>query len=531
MVYNRDMKNSALNIVFLCVFVAMFVGSLFLIKAQFNVGEVARPDVTPASDSAGASSPLVPVALAEFVNVRGEHWRLPKGKSEFDVAMAADVYPQFVSGSLDPLDVHPGETQKMRVVINSTSALSEVYAEVSHDNGKDIVPLRLVSAGAVSFSSQFEKPFFFDEKGVLTTREEWAASHKDGTASLVQKVSAESLRQYVYEGDWVVHDTSRTTYKTVFFVKDESSRSNHLELAWSDPVCNISATSTALQGACVLSSSADVDGIDGFNMTLTSSSIGYSITISNGATFAYAPGTSITKGNGPGAAIILSGSPKGKIVKQYVYYEDWDADGYPTSTLVRYASSSAGPWTGYIRMSSTTGADKRNPVKDCYENKGDNDLVMSQRSHPGQTLYYWDRGLKPNYDFDCDGVSTETYNNTSNPTNALRNQLAGYRTTGQSNTWACDVMGVSGTGAGCGGQYTATAGSFTCTGTCQQNVCFSAGGMKQSEQNNVARFNILDSLRNFIAPRAEAIPWVPQFGFYDATTFSNYSIVVYELCK
>lgn len=400
------------NFVFLGLLAGLFLGILFLIKAQFNVGEVAIPDVSPVVTNE-VSSPVIPVALAEFVNIRGEHWRIPKGRAEFDSITSADVYPQFVSGVLDPLDVHPGDTQKMRIVVNNTTALTEVYAEVEHDKGKDKVPLMLVSAGAVSVMDQFNKPYFFDEKGTLVMKEEWAASHTDKErASLFETAKAQSLRQYIYEGSWVAHDTHKTTYRTTFFAVDDLARKNHLELAWSDPVCTIATTTISLlrilKTTCNgLTTPTDVDGIDGFNLDLN----GKTIVLQGGATFAYAPGYSITMlagGTGPkqvGSSItILKSAGGGRIVKQYVYYDDADNDGYPSGTLTLSVSSSP-TWANHVRMPSVPGTDKRNPTPDCYD--------TNANAKPGQTSYFSVNRGDGSFDYDCDSADTRVYNSST----------------------------------------------------------------------------------------------------------------------
>ena len=515
MVYNGCMKYSGLNVVFLCVFVAMFVGSLFLIRAQFDVGEVARPDSVVPSE---AENPLVPVALAEYVNVRGEKWRVVKGTYDFEATASVDAYPSFVSGILDPLDVQPGETQRMRVVVNDTSALSEVYAEIGHDKGKDIVPLKLVSAGAVSRAEQFKGDFFFDEGGVLTAREEWLAAHPENSASLVASAAAQSIRQYVYEGEWVVHDTHRTTYSTTFYAKSVSGSVNHMTLAWSDPICIITTATGVLNNNCNLTGVSQMDGIDGYNLNLN----GYAINLGSGAKFGMAPGNSVTKSALVGSGIFLgpSGS-KGTLVKQYVYYPDADSDGYPSSSLIR-SFSSASALSGYIRMSAAPGTDKRNPTADCYENPAD--LTVSAQAHPGQTLYFYNRGLMPGYDFDCDGSITPTFNNSSNPATVLLQTLCGYhKTRDVPLEYTNDFLDIA--PSDCGQQYTASGGA-TCTGTCLSGTC-GGGGMRNGIE--IAASGLFEKFKNFLVPIAEAIPWVPRYGFY-RTNSTLYSVTVYSLC-
>ncbi|MEK7465490.1 MAG: hypothetical protein AAB631_01810 [Patescibacteria group bacterium] len=458
------MMDNKKNLVFLGLLLGLFLGILFLIKAQFNVGEVAMSVLPPVATSE-VSSPIASVALAEFVNIKGERWRIPKGKAEFDSITSADVYPQFVSGVLDPLDVHPGDTQRMRIVINDTAALTEVYAEVGHDKGKDKVPLVLASAGAVSVTDQFDQPVFFDEKGVLVAKEEWMAKHtSEERTSLFETAKAQSLRQYVYEGSWVAHDTHKTTYRTTFFAIDALARKNHLELAWSDPVCTIATTTTprSLTGPCFLSSVSDVDGIDGFDLDLNAKSI----TISGGATFAYAPGNNITLlagGTGAkqaGSAItILKSSGGGNIVKKYVYYDDIDNDRYPpASTLLARYTSSSPIWVGHVRMSAApVGAtlDTRQPVMDCYDS--------NYNAKPGQTSYFYTQRGDGSFDYDCSGLETKVYNSSSmfNPA-TIKPTIIAWNPTIPVGGGCHIITADTDTFATCGTSH--TVGLSTCTG-------------------------------------------------------------------
>lgn len=456
------MMDNKKNLVFLGLLLGLFLGILFLIKAQFNVGEIAMPVLPPVATNE-VSSPIASVALAEFVNVKGEHWRIPKGKQDFEVSSAADLYPQFVSGTLDPLDVHPGDTQKMRIAVNNTSALTEVYAEVEHDKGKDKVPLTLVSAGAVSFADQFSRPFFFDETGALVAKEEWIVKHTDRErASLFETVKAQSLRQYIYEGTWVAHDTHKTTYRTTFFAVDDLTRKNHLELAWSDPVCFIATTTSPRQlfKACSLSGASDIDGIDGFNLDLHANSI----TLSGGATFSYAPGTSVTTlagGTGikqAGSSVtVLKSSGGGNIVKKYVYYDDVDNDGYPSGTLTRSVNSSPS-WINHVRMSSApVGADldTRNPVADCYD--------TDANAKPGQTSYFYAPRADGSYDYDCSGLETKIYNKatTSDPA-TIKPTIMAWNPTIPTGGGCHSITADTDTYATCGTAH--TVGLSTCTG-------------------------------------------------------------------
>ncbi len=63
--------------VFLGILFGLFLGILFLIRTQFNVGSVVVSLPVSTAPSI-AASPVVSAALAEFVNAKGEHWRVLK---------------------------------------------------------------------------------------------------------------------------------------------------------------------------------------------------------------------------------------------------------------------------------------------------------------------------------------------------------------------------------------------------------------------------------------------------------------------
>ncbi|MEK7630092.1 MAG: hypothetical protein AAB432_01770 [Patescibacteria group bacterium] len=190
--------------------------------------------------------------------------------------------PKFVSGKIDPLNVHVGDTQKMNVAIESNSPLKRAWAEIQTDNTIITVDLRLIST-------------------------------KNAENSLVI--------ENVYEGSWIVHDTHRATYRTTFFALDENGQTAKNVLAWSDP-CNFSGGQ--LQTNC--SYASGIDGVDNANMSFAA---GTSITLSGTAQLVFNPGKSMTIGNGT----INLGSGT-SIKKSNMYYTDTDGDGHAPNATV-----------------------------------------------------------------------------------------------------------------------------------------------------------------------------------------------------
>lgn len=321
MVYNKGMKTSALNIVFLSVFILMFVGTLFLIRAQFEVGG-SYVGLTPSDsdETQEVTSPIANVALANFVNIKGQAWRLPKeSKTGFTATTKADHYPRFVSGVIEPLDVHPGDIQKMTVTIDNTGPLKRVWAVIETDGPAVTVDLTLTASTPISFRDTEQRPYVVTEVGELIPN----VPASPFAETLIAKARAESAMQYIYNGEWKVFNTHSKNYKTIFYAKDALGNTENLTLAWSDPC------TPPLQGGDWLADSACsfsfTNGVQGGNVTVAT---GTSITISTGATFVFNPGYSVSI-IGNGYMTKISG---GKMQKTQLWALDCDADNYVSST-------------------------------------------------------------------------------------------------------------------------------------------------------------------------------------------------------
>ncbi|MEK7464390.1 MAG: hypothetical protein AAB617_01280, partial [Patescibacteria group bacterium] len=153
-------------------------------------------------------------------------------------------WPRFVSGEINPPDVHVGDIQRFKIVVESPSPIVSVVADIETDNGIKNLPL-------------------------TNTR-----NQENGGG--------------VWIGEWKVYDTHDTFYHTTFVARDQAGNENSLTLAWSD-VCGIPFSGNwPMTSACTISSADGVIGTvalqaNAGNLTINSSfGTNGSITINSG---------------------------------------------------------------------------------------------------------------------------------------------------------------------------------------------------------------------------------------------------------
>jgi len=203
---------------------------------------------------------------------------LPRGKQTYQVVQAKDAWPKITQATIDPVDVHVGDAQKLSVVVEDPEVIESVTALIETDKGT---------------------------KTITLSREENPAA-------------APSV---FYSGEWVVQDTHNTKYHTTFVAKDVKGRESSVTLAWSD-ACgipnggdwNLAADNN---GSCTISS---VDGVDNGNATIQTH------TLTLNSTFAFNPGKAINIVSG--AIAIGSG---GQLKQTYLWETDADHDGFAPS--------------------------------------------------------------------------------------------------------------------------------------------------------------------------------------------------------
>lgn len=310
-------------------------------------------------------------------------------KQHFSILSAEGVLPRFVEAEIEPLKVKVGEIQKMRVVIQDDVAMERVVAEIETDNGKREIDLKEISQKTVSKTESKSARYYLREGRLRIAGEEFDLSElgtilKNQFKFLLpvsgQPVGAQEkpMLEFTYYGEWRVEDTTSKTYHTTFRAKDIEGRKNQITLAWSDPCSPPPGGNWTLDANCSISGVNGVDDGNYYNQT-------YTLTIQNGATFAFNPGKVFVIQSG--SVAIADG---GQIKKTYLWYRDSDGDGYVVTSAEQLAADTRP--TGTVRRSSALSA------VDCYEG--------NSNAYPGSTYCgTTDRG-DGSFDYDCSGSNT-----------------------------------------------------------------------------------------------------------------------------
>ncbi|MEK7512716.1 MAG: hypothetical protein AAB601_00775, partial [Patescibacteria group bacterium] len=241
------------NVAVVLVLIALAVSGLFL----WYGSELPRGSF-PAVSLTNQQAPTP----ATYVNAKGEKWSVPAGEFVFNVSSNPKLYPRFLSGVIDPLDVKVGETQRMKVVVVDRAQPKSVVAEIEHDAGKDVVPLTLTGTKALAREELEQRPYLVDESGKLILNDASdQLSVKSVVETLVRRAEAEGEAEYTYEGEWVVHDTHTKTYRTTFIAEGSNGERATNVMAWSDPDCEFTPLGV-LQNNCA-AQAGSVEGFDG----------------------------------------------------------------------------------------------------------------------------------------------------------------------------------------------------------------------------------------------------------------------------
>ncbi|MFH1192762.1 MAG: hypothetical protein V1656_00380 [Candidatus Jorgensenbacteria bacterium] len=374
------MTKSTQGIMYAAVAIVIIGGGYFFFAAKPWVAG-------PAGGGAGTN-----VALASFTNAKGEAWAIPTGRYEFSVSSDRSLTPSFLWGEIDPLDVQPGDIQRMKVIVGDAVGIKSVTAEFETDTKMWKVPLRLTGTEA---GAALPSPYAVSADNTLAVGDMPPPAVGSGTVSVAR---AETAARYTFEGEWKVEDTHRETYHTVFTAEDADGKKNTLVMAWSDPACTFILG--VLTDDCTISG-GNLEGVGGMNITFKPASVGgpYTINLATG-TLAFEPGHAIYFANGQ--IIIGNGS---KIEKNFIFQTDADGDRYSPSVALYTTSSPA--WAGHVRLaSSTTGSNSANI--DC------NDSLAT--AYPGSTHYGsattgWTSG--PAGDYNCNGTASAIINGVS----------------------------------------------------------------------------------------------------------------------
>lgn len=303
---NHGVRRSVL-IAAIAVFLIVILAIAF---GRSRTGRIQQPVPVSQEDATGTTtSPLA---------------KLASGPETYAISQRASVLPRIVQATIDPPDVHIGNTQKLTLVVQDPAAITSVEAQIETDHGTKVLPLKLV--GPVAEADLAPAPWIVDSSDHLVVNYGGGSSPLAAPANIAYAADAPQLR---YEATWIVADTHDTKYHTTFVVKDAAGRKNSITLAWSDAcgIPNGGDWNLATNGNCTI---AETDGVDNGTATIAA----YTLTIQSGVTFAWNPGFSVIIGNG-GAIAIGAGA---QLKKTYLWMIDNDNDGYPSG--VQYAQAS-----------------------------------------------------------------------------------------------------------------------------------------------------------------------------------------------
>ena len=290
------------------------------------------PNVIANSDKAASSSAEV------YTNKKGQTWTIDD-KADFTVSSAPGAKITFIEGKIDPLKVHPGDTQNMRIVVKADNGVKSVIANIETDNGINKVELKKTGVVSVKDLNPLAFTYPVDKNNqiqILSPQEAQAYQQKviaSETDSMFNSAQASTGEREVWEGSWLVKDTSVKEYNTTFVATDSQGNQDKLVLAWSDPCKDNTGafwrpnagdftTAGKGDGSCDI---ASVYGIDNGNLTIAA---GDHITLNDNAALVFNTNKSITIQSGGSINIISSGGTKGMFTKGYIWAPDADNDHY-----------------------------------------------------------------------------------------------------------------------------------------------------------------------------------------------------------
>ncbi len=216
----------------------------------------------------------------------------PAGQSvEYKVSSAQGADPQFISIDISPLHVYVGQTQTFTVEVTSGSGVESVTTYTELD-------------------------------------------------TVTHEMALTKINDTTFEGSWEVYDTHVREYRTEFTATSGNGSENSMTMAWSDPCSGVQqGVASSLSAHCTIST---VYGLDGGNLSLN----GFTLTINNGGTWGFNPGTTITA-NGT-----ITKASGGTIKKGYLFYGacvNQDLCEWDTGTFYFFTTT---PQGGYERAAT-----------------------------------------------------------------------------------------------------------------------------------------------------------------------------------
>jgi hypothetical protein len=402
------------------VIILIFISGLFFYFHQSILSSKNNPiaNQTKTSTGGGAPTSSQPLTAEVYTNKNGQKWTLDD-KADLIVSSAPGAKITFLESQIDPLKVHPGDTQKMKIIIKSDNGIASITANIETDNGINKVKLKKTGLVSVKDLNPLLATYVVDKNNqlnILSPKEALAYRQKEINAennSSINYAQASSGEREIWEGSWTVKDTSVKTYNTTFVATDSQGNQDKLVLAWSDPCKDTNEAdwqpnSSNAYGDTLTTSNnnpldncsiASIYGVDGANLKIDA----INIMINGGGELILNPGKQISMIDGGKIVINSAGVPKGSFsFGYYLWAQDSDGDGYAASDT-RYKGTS--PTTAPTGSGIPSGLVRQNTLisntLDCYDNNYD--------ARPGQTSYFDTNRGDGSFDYNCSGAIEYQY--------------------------------------------------------------------------------------------------------------------------
>lgn len=379
-------KTIWLSTVVLVLLLAAIAIIVFTFSKRGNQPNLADGDINNSNNASSTSEQNSTTSQEYYTNKDGAQWTI-SDKADFTVSSSRDAEIKFWEGQINPLKVHPGQTQNMRIVVSSESGIKSLTAEIETDNGINKVELKKTGTVAAKDLNINIGRYAVDDNNELALLSDSEAlaylnslDKKSPNSFLASNVSAAAGEKEVWEASWLVKDTSVREYITTFIARDGAGHENRMVLAWSDPCTNAAGQNWTGTGSSTLGVDCTLTSTYGVEQGNISIATGTTMTLSPGSNFVFNPGNKITF---DGGQILLSG---GSIRKTFLWAYDYDVDGYAPTDGRQYGDSNPGSgWRRQLGLASST--------NDCYDS--------NSNAHPGQTTYYSTNRGDGSFDYDC----------------------------------------------------------------------------------------------------------------------------------
>jgi len=386
---SSNKKTIILGVVILVIALAIAAAVIFIVKRPappVPVPQAVVPAPAPVAQQGGTNQVAAEATTTPPVKMAP----IPHGSQTYQIMQAYGLLPRIVQATVDPVDVHGGDTQTMTVIVSDPDPITSVVATIQTDNGTTTVPLALV--GPAALNDVLPQKYFVNAQNELAFVD---PNNKSNGGNVAEAAQGDEK----YSATWTVKDTHTAKYHTVFTATDAIGHVNSVEINWTDVICqwgtnNYGGTtltlSTLFASGCTMNANDPVDGVENGNLKVDQplTIVAGTALVINGPTYG------ITfSGSG---SISLNAAPTSQIVPGQMYGTDADHDGWLAGSA--WATSTGGTLRSSIG-GTTLG------FHDCNDS--------NPNVNPGATGWFTsptttDLGAGT-YDYDCSGAQNPQY--------------------------------------------------------------------------------------------------------------------------